>query len=246
MESFDIQFSNFEIVGIAFIALILFALLRVAEKTLPYLIEKYENKKGFKRYFTIVEIFIWISFTIFVIQKLSDSNQIYSFGMFILLMLVGIWMFWFYLRDYISGGLFKLNRKFEINDTVQINDYQGKIIALGKHRLELESESGEIIYIPYNQLSNAIIIKLNPGEKVLSHSFTMSTLHNKKPNDIIQDIRYEILSLPWSSIKKEPSVQLIHEDQENLVFEVVVYTPKKDYLFQMEQSIRSKFDIASL
>jgi len=245
MEAFDIQFSSFELIGLAFMALLLFAVIRTAEKLIPYLIKDYENKRGFKRYFTVVEIFIWISFTIFAIQKLSDSNQVYSFGLFILLMLVGFWILWFYLRDYIGGGIFKLNRKFEISDTVQINEYQGKIIALGNHRLELEAENGEIIYIPYSQLSNAVIVKLHPGEKVLSHSFTISTSNNKKLGEIQEEIRYEILSLPWSSIKKEPTVKLIHEDKENLVFEIVVYTLKKEYLFQMEQGIRDKFDISA-
>ncbi len=244
MESFDIQFSSFELIGIAFIALLLFALIKVAEKLVPYLIKDYENKRGFIRYFSIIEIFIWIAFTIFAIQKLSDSNQVYSFGLFILLMLVGFWILWFYLRNYISGGIFKLNRKFEISDTIQINEYQGKIKALGNHRLELEAENGEIIYIPYSELSNSVIVKLHPGEKVLSHSFTISTLNNKKSNEIQEEIRYEILSLPWSSIKNEPMVKLIHEDKANLVFEIIIYTLKKEYLFQMEQGIRSKFDVS--
>jgi len=245
MESLDIQFSNFELLGILFLAIILFIAIKLAEKLIPFLIKDYEKKRGFKRYFAIIEIFIWIAFTIFAIQKLSDSNQLYSFGLFALLMVVGFWILWFYLRNYISGGVFKINRKFEINDTVQVDEYQGKIKALGNHRLELESESGEIIYIPYSQLSNAVIIKLHPGEKVLSHSFTISTLHEKKPAEIQEDIKYEILSLPWSSIKKEPHVKLIHEDKTHLVYEVIVYTLEKEYLFQMEQKVRSKFDVAA-
>lgn len=246
MESLDIQFSNFELVAYGFLAVLLFLLVKTAEKVIPYLIKNHQTKRNFKRYFTIVEVFIWIFFTIIAIKKLSDSNQVYAFGLFILLMIVGFWILWYYLRNYVSGGVFKLNRKFEIYDTVQINDYQGKIIALGSHRLELESETGEIIYIPYSQLSDAVIIKLHPGEMVLSHSFSLSTKNDKKPQEVQEAIRYEILSLPWSSIKKEPQVKLIHEDKSHLVFEVVIYTLEKEFIFQMEQGIRAKFDVAGV
>lgn len=244
MESLDLKFSSFELIGFAFIALILFLILKALEKVVPYLIKDPEKKKVFTKYFTISEIFVWIAFTIFSIQKLSDSNHIYSFGLFILLMVAGFWLIWFFIKNYISGGVFRLNSKFEINDTVQIDQYQGKIIGMGNHSLELESDSGEVIYIPYSQLSDAVIIKLHPGEMVLSHSFTISTLNNQKPEEKEQAIKFEILSLPWSSLKKSPQIKLIHEDKDHLVFELVVYTLEKEYFFRMEQEIRSKFDVS--
>ncbi|NPD84042.1 mechanosensitive ion channel [Lentimicrobium sp. L6] len=244
METWDLKFSNIEIIGLALIAFILFIILKVIAKAFPYLIKQPERKKAFLRYFTISEILFWILYTIFVIRELSDSNQIYSFGLFILLMVAGFWLLWYYMKNYISGGVFKLNSNFEINDSVQINEYQGKIVGLGKHSLELESDNGEMIYIPYTKLADAIIIKLHPGEMVLSHSFTLSTANDKKSVDKEEEIRFEILSLPYSSLKKSPVINLIHEDAEHFVFELVVYTLEKDYFFKMEQEIRKKFDVS--
>lgn len=244
MDFLDIQFSNIELFGFAIMALLLFFLLKLAEKGLPFLIKNHDNKLKFSRYYNIIEIFVWLGFIIYIIQKLSDSNQIYALGLFALFMVVSFWLLWYYVRSYINGSIFKLNRKFEINDTVQINEYQGKIIEMGKHRLELESDSGEVIYIPYSQLNNAVIVKLHPGEMVLSHSFTISALNNQKVELKQQAIRFDILSLPWSSIKKEPLVKLIHEDKNHLVFEVVIYTLEKEYFFKMEQEIRNKYDIS--
>ena len=194
MEAFDLQFSSFEIIGFAAFAFVLFLVLKAAAKGLPFIIKKQEYKKTFAKYFTLAEVFIWILYTIFVIQQLSDSNQLYSFGLFILLMVAGFWMLWYYIKNYISGGVFKLNAKFELNDTVQINEFQGKIVGLGNHRLELESENGEIIYIPYSQLSDTVIVKLHPGEMVLSHAFTMSTLADMPSKEKIEEIRFFIKS----------------------------------------------------
>lgn len=244
METWDLKFSNFEIIGLALIAFMLFIVLKLISKALPYLIKQPERKKAFLRYFTISEIIIWILYTIFVIRELSDSNQLYSFGLFLLLMVSGFWLLWYFMKNYISGGVFKLNGKFDINDTVQIDEYQGKIIGLGNHRMELESDNGEIIYIPYTQLADSIIIKLHPGEMVLSHSFTISTAKDKKAEKKEEDIRFEILSMPYSSLKKAPIIKIIHEDAKNFVFELTVYTLEKDYFFKMEQLIRNKFDIS--
>lgn len=243
MEILNLKFSSFEIIGFALIAFVIFLVFKAMAKGFPLVLKQPEKKRAFMRYFTLIEILVWVIYTIFVIQQLSDSNHIYSLGLFVLLMIAGFWLLWFYLKNYISGGVFKLNGKFEINDTVQINEFQGKIIGLGNHRLELETDKGEIIYIPYSQLANAVIIKLHPGEMVLSHSFNITTLKDKKVSEKIDNIRFEILSLPWSSLKKVPSIKLIHEDSNLLIFELVVYTLEKEYFFPIEQEIKKKFDV---
>lgn len=244
MDILDLKFSSFELIGFALIAFVIFAVFKAIAKGFPLILKQADRKRAFSRYFTVIEILVWVIYTIFVIQQLSDSNHIYSFGLFILLMIAGFWVLWFYLKNYISGGVFKLNGKFELNDTVQIDEYQGKIIGLGNHRLELETDKGEIIYIPYSKLANAVIIKLHPGEMILSHSFKINTSNNKKVADKIDEIRFEILSLPWSSLKKVPSIKLIHEDNNHLIFELVVYTLEKEYFFAMEQEIKKKFEVS--
>ncbi|MCK5775897.1 MAG: mechanosensitive ion channel [Bacteroidales bacterium] len=242
MESLGIQFSNSELLVSIFLALLLFVVLRFIEQTIPFLIKSQERKRDFNRYFYVVEMFIWIFFTVLLIQRFSDSNQIYSMGVFILLMIAGFWLLWVYLKNIISGNVFKLNRKFEIGDVIQVNDYQGKIIVMGSHRLELETENGEVVFIPYTHLSDTVIVKLHYGEKVLNHSFTMSTPNEGSLAHIEEKIRYEILNMPWASIKKTPQIKLIHKDADHLVFEIILYALEKKYFFNMEQGLKDKFE----
>ena len=242
MESLGIQFSNFELLIAILLAIILFAVIRFAEKAIPFFIKDYEKKRSFIRYFSLIEIFIWVLYTVFLIQSFSDSNQIYSLGMFVLLMIVGFWLLWFYLKNIISGSVFKLSKKFEIGDIIQVNNYQGKIIAMGNQRLELESENGEVIFIPYKQLSDSVIVKLHRGEMELSHSFTLATNNDKLQKEIEQALRYEILSMPWTSIKKSPLIKLIHKDDGHFVFEIVLFALDNKYFFNMEQLLKDKFE----
>jgi len=242
MEPLGIHFSNSELFVFIILGLLLFGVLRIIERVIPIIIKSFEKKRDFKRYFSIIEMFVWMFFSVLMIQKFSDSNQMYSFGIFGLLMIAGFWLLWFYLKNIISGNVFKLNRKFEIGDVIQVDEYQGKIIAMGSQRLELETENGEVVFMPYTQLSDAVIVKLHYGEKVLNHSFTMSTANEGSLANIEEKIRYEILNMPWSSLKKTPQIKLIHRDPDHLVFEVILYALEKKYFFNMEQGLRDKFE----
>lgn len=242
MEALGIHFSLFEIVGFAAISLILFLIIKGLKYGLPFLIKQPDHKKKLHKYFGFFELFFWLIYTVFVIQQLSNSNQMYALGLFLLLMLAGFWVFWYYIKNYIGGGAFRLNHQFEINDTVQIGEYQGKIVGTGNYRLELESESGEIIYIPYSRLNDEVIVKLQPGEMVLSHSFTMSTPADKTTTQKMDEIRFAVLSLPYASLKKTPQIKLFHEDANQYVFELIVYTLEKEYFYKIEQEIRKKFE----
>jgi small-conductance mechanosensitive channel len=242
METIDLQFSNFEIIGFAAIAVVIFLLLKGLFLGFPFIIKNWEKQKSFQKYYGVFEIVVWVLYVIFVIQQFSDSNQLYSIGLFLLLMLAGFWILWYYFKDYVGGGLFRFNSKFDINDSIQVNNYQGKIIKIGKFRLEIESESGEIIYIPYSQLSNAVIVKLHPGEMILSYSFTLSTDKAQLLEEKIQKLKYHILSMPYTSLKKSPQIKLIHEDKKHFVFEIVVFTLEKEFFIKIESQIRREFE----
>lgn len=242
MENEFLTFSNYELLFFGGIALILFTILYILKRFLPFIIKGHTKKAFLKQYMSIIEIAVWALFIIITIQQLSDSNKLYSYALFLILMLSSFWVLWFSIKDFIAGALFKMNKDFKEKDIVQIDNFEGKIIELSNRLLKLESDSGEIIYLPYSKLNQQIIIKVHPGEMVLSHTFTISTLKNESINEQIDKIRFEVLSLPWASIKRPPKVEIIHEDEQNYIFEVKLYSLEKQYFFKMEQEIRKKFE----
>ena len=136
-----------------------------------------------------------------------------------------------------------MHKDFREKDIIQVDNFEGKIIDMSNRLLKIESDSGEVIYIPYSKLNQQTIIKVHPGEMVLSHAFTLNTSKTDKAELLMDKIRFEVLSLPWASVKRPPKVEIIHEDEESIIFEVKIYSLEKQYFFKMEQEIRKKFEI---
>ncbi|MBN2237735.1 MAG: mechanosensitive ion channel [Bacteroidales bacterium] len=237
------NFSNFELLIFGSIAGVLFVVLFVLKKLLPFLIKRQSIQSLLKQYMPLIELFIWVLFILITIQQFSDSNHYYSIGLFVLLMLGGVWVLWFSVRDFIAGALFKANNDFKENDIIQIANFEGKIMELGSRMLKIESDHGEVIFMPYSKVSEHTIIKVHPGEMVLSHSFTIRTNKEEKIEFQLEKIKFDVLSLPWSSIKKSPKIEIIHEDEDGYIFEVKLYSLEKQYFFKMEQAIRKKFEM---
>lgn len=245
MENDFLTFSNFELLLFGAIALILFLALLLLKRFIPFLIHSETKKTLLKQYMAIIEVSIWSLFLIVAIQQFSNSNKLYSWGLFLLLLLSSFWVLWFSIKDFIAGALFKMNRDFKENDSIQVDNFEGKIIEMGNRLLKIESDSGEIIYIPYSKLSQQTIIKIHPGEMVLSHTFTITSKKNEKAEVKMDKIRFEILSLPWASITRPPKIDIIHEDEQNFIIEVKLYSLEKLYFFKMEQEIRKKFELSN-
>ncbi|MCD6090470.1 MAG: mechanosensitive ion channel [Bacteroidales bacterium] len=242
MENDFLTFSNFELLLFVGMALLLFVLLLLLKRFIPFLLKSETKKSLLKQYMAVIEVGVWSLFIIVAIQQFSNSNKLYSWGLFLLLMLSSFWVLWFSIKDFIAGALFKMNQDFKENDIIQVDNFEGKIIELRGRLLKIESDSGEVIYIPFSQLSQKTIIKIHPGEMVLSHSFTITVKKNEKLEVKQDKIRFEILSLPWASIRRPPKVEIIHEDEINFIFEVKLYSLEKQYFFKMEQEIRKKFE----
>lgn len=243
MKTDFLNFSNFELIFFGSMAVLLFLLLLFIKRFFPFLIKNQTHKTLFKQYLPITEVIVWLIFILIAIRQFSDSSPIFALGLFLLLMLGASWVIWFWIKDFIAGALFKLNRDFFEKDTIQIDNFEGKILEMGNRLLKLETDSGEIIYFPYSKLNQQTIIKVHPGEMILNHAFTIRTAHREKAELLIEKIRFEVLSLPWSSIKRPPKIELIHEDDESYLFEVKIYSLEKLYFFKMEQEIRAKFEI---
>ena len=76
MELLNLKFSSIEIIGFGLIAFVIFVAFKAMSKGIPLILKEHDKKKAFLRYFTVIEILVWVIYTIFVIQQLSDSNHI--------------------------------------------------------------------------------------------------------------------------------------------------------------------------
>lgn len=225
------------------VSLVLLAGFRVISLTLRYVVDR-KRKLLFLKFLPLAESVFWIVYLIlsaqYFMQKGGGIHAIWIFG--ILLVLLGFFS-WFAFRDIIAGVVWKANKKFKLQDTIKVGEFQGKIQAFHHRNLEIMNDNEESIIIPYTKILNSQIIKTNPTEMILSFSFKLETTNEIGSGELIQKIRYEILNLPWSSVKTEPKIKALKEEKDRYVFDINVYSMDKDYFYKIENHIKKKFGL---
>jgi small-conductance mechanosensitive channel len=148
---------------------------------------------------------------------------------------------WIGLRDFIAGAIFKTNRNLNLNDTIKIDKYNGKVIKFTSNKLVMETESGEIIYIPYASLFGKTIIKSHPAETILNYTFRFEIPQDADIQQTTERINTDIINLPWSSLKKEPQIKPIGETEFGFMLEVTVFSMERDYFPEIERIVKRRF-----
>lgn len=238
----NIPFSHSALLKFTIVGIVLLLILKVLKRLLLALLQHNKNKLMVRRYYPIFEIIMYMLFFTYTIDSLSSSNPVYAMGIFVVLLCLILWLSWYYTKTYFMGMLFKLNRKFNINDSIRFKTFEGKIIDMSARRMVIENDKGEQIFIPYDQLAQDTIIKHHPAQHILSYNFLLRTPATEKDiENRIKTIRSSLLSLPWLSLKKAPIVNIIDEEEHFQVYDITVYCPEKDYFYRVEKSIKQSY-----
>ncbi len=242
METDFWELSRGEIYLFLLLAIIIFLLFRVLNRSLPFISVRKKWRKVLLNYLPVIEMAAWFVYIIWAIQYLWEGNRLYALELSIILSLFVLAVSWFSLRDFIAGAVFKASGRFLKNETVKIGEYAGRITGFESRNLILETEKGETIYIPYNKVLGTVIVKSHPAENVLSHTFRLKLNDISNSMEVMNRLKISILTSPWSSLKKDPQIRLIDsEDKSVSVFEITVYAIEEEYFVQLEKYIRSLF-----
>ncbi|MFW6019845.1 MAG: mechanosensitive ion channel domain-containing protein [Bacteroidales bacterium] len=241
MNEIQAQFSSSAVYFFLLITIVIFGLFRILKFIVPLLALKNEQKRQFKKALPVVEFVVWFVFLIWGINYFIKYNSYFALALGILVLLIFIWFAWYALRDIIAGIVIKANRDLNLNDMVDIADHHGKIIRFGMRNLILETENGKNIFLPYSMIINQELIRSHPAEKILSHTFKLTTSKDRSIEQTIQEIHKTILSLPWTSRIKKPVIRAEQENDKNYIFRVTTYSIEKGYFIMIEQALREAF-----
>lgn len=236
-----LDFSNIALYTVILLGLGLFVIFRLLTWLVPLLALNKEKRKHAWRYTSIIELFAWIAFMIWSVNFLSHSSPIYALGLFVILFFFTSYSAWVILKDFIVGAFFKTNQHFRVNETIKIGEYSGKIVKFKPSGVVLESESGESVYLPYSYLFGKAIIKSNPAETILSHTFRLEIQDTENVSGTIREIHNDILKMPWASLKKSPQVNALMETRTGQMLEITIFSLEKEYFLEMENLIKQKY-----
>jgi len=240
-----IEFSNIALYTFLLLTIGLFFMFRLLNWLLPVLIFKKGKRKYAWRYIAIVELLIWTGFLIWSVNFLAGNNQLYATGLFVILFVFTFWAAWIGLKDFIAGAIFKINQNLNLNDTIQIGEYSGKVIKFTSNNLVLETESGELIYLPYGSLFGKTLVKSHPAETILNYTFRFEIPREAEIQKTADKIYKDVINLPWSSLKKEPQIKPLGETITGFMMEATVFSMEKEYFSEIEKIIKRRYAIVT-
>ncbi|MCF8364273.1 MAG: mechanosensitive ion channel [Bacteroidales bacterium] len=241
-----LDFSNRALYTVITIAVSLFFVFRLMSWLLPILLLRKGTRKYAWRYTSLFELVAWLIFLIWAVNFLSESSLIYAIGLFVILFFFTFYTAWIALKDFVAGAFLKTINHFKVNETLRIGDYSGKIIKFTPSAIILETESGESIFLPYSYLFGKVIIKSNPAETILSHTFRIEIPGTRNLSITIDEIYKEVLNMPWSSLKKDPQIKPIMETATGHLLELTIFSIEKEYFLEMENLIKGKFQAKTI
>ena len=239
----ELQGTNWQYVFFGFIiaGFVLFVFLRAFKYLLPIVLKNTAQLSMAYRIFPVAETMVWVFYFSWYIFRFSEINPYYTIAIIFILLIIIFWISRYFLKDLIAGIIFRASGKFKTGDIIMFKEIKGKVRKFRVDCLEIESPENRVVYIPYGKLIDRTAIKSESTDQTMSYSFLLETKKNKPQEEIIKNIRRYLLSMPWSSVKKDPEVVLREQSEHHYLIEITVFPLDKQYAKKIENLTLKKF-----
>lgn len=207
------------IVSLLLIFAVLFLFFFALRKyVIPYLSLRKSIKKGKILQFRI-EVIVWGIFSLFALyQLLLDS--LYITLIILLLIAISFMSFW---MDFFAGIAFKLEHKFELNDPVRFENFEGVLDKVSTRNIQIKTDQQELVMIPFRKLSNAVFVKRQAKGKLHSAKIDLK-LGEQQAEDVMKELSGWIYECPWAISGDQVNARKISD--ESISFTVYAADPE--------------------
>ena len=221
------------------LALLLFLLLRLANRALGLIPPGNMIRKVLMRIFPVVELVAWVGFAFWMAGSVFSPYPYYNVVMSAMVVALIAVLGWFLLRDFFAGMVFKTGNAFTPGQTLITPIASGTIRKLGLRCLVLEDDRGEKLHIPYSRLSEQILS--SPPEEDTSHSHVIE-LHvprTVKAQIVKNELFTEMVNMPWVIADNPPQVSVRVNNDEMFLVEVRFNVMKKEHALLVDENIKA-------
>lgn len=240
MDYFNPGVYFFNILFASLAAIFIFIFFRLFKYLIQFFKLPRATVEFINKYFPVTELIAWIFYLFWCIQYFFSRGLLITFVPLLVFIGLTLFLIWFALKDIIAGIVFKSLNFYKLNDTISVDNVSGKIVKLGQRMLQVENISGQIMSIPYSKLSGSFLIKSHPSQTLISHNFVIK-IPLDDGEDIfrkIEDIKTEIMLLPWSSQKKEPKIYVREENRDFMILALTLYSLDETYIQRTGKHLR--------
>ena len=220
---FDIELIDLPFKALLFVAFlngVVFFGLRVIKRYLFVLIKSEKWNDIIKRTWGRITLIIWLTIWILSLIFLLNKSFMVTVVMLSLVLIMG-GKYW---RDVIAGLTVKFEDRITEGDFLTKEDYEGVVQELGIRGILLRMKNGENAFIPYRNLTDFKVRKLDRGVK--NELNTVIVKFNPKiPMDTAMDqLRVEILQIPYTILTQPVQIEVVEVDETGTTLRAVLHT----------------------
>jgi hypothetical protein len=147
-----------------------------------------------------------------------------------------LFMSWGYSKELFQGTVFKFQRGNIAGQRLKIKDFSGRIVSLNNTKLELETEKGEILQIPYSQIVGDVEIKPTSAKYLRACVLILKT----PQVDYVKfenGIRTLVSRIPYVVDSVKPKFEIINQTSDEVECKLVVYTNDEKFIPQIKSKL---------
>lgn len=130
---------------------------------------------------------------------------------------------WGYVANALLGVFFKLQRGNLKGQGIKFDEYSGKVIDMKNTKMEVETEKGEILQVPYYKIVNNVEIRPSAAKHLKSCSVVIN-VQEKGFKMLQKDVLNIVGNLPYVVDSVLPKIEVIDQDKDSYSCKIVVYT----------------------
>ncbi len=230
-----------KILLVTFIILVTYIFLLVLHVFIKQIVKRNNRWRNLLRIVPLIEFITWIIAIFWIINYLFEEKSYYQVIILSLVIILGISLGWFFLKDFVAGVIFRVQNNYTQGETIQVGNITGKIDALHVTHICIYTEEGKTIKVPYSKLNNEIISEQMEISSTEENKFLLKTNKKNSAKETGDTIHNILLNTPWRIKDKLPLIKYISEDNDTYTFEIQVQTRNSKHLGYLSKALSSKF-----
>jgi len=173
-----------------------------------------EGVRKYYPFFVAVELGLWIFYIFWVVSSFLYSKSYYNELVLVLVIAVVGLLVWYYIKDIVSGFIFKIKHNPKVGQELNAIEGKGVIKKLSVSQIFVELEGKNMRRIPYSQLlSKSISLNIVDVHSASEVVFHFEGVDQKDPIQLEKRIRTTLLQSSWCVPNKPIRIEFISGDK---------------------------------
>ena len=227
-----------KIVTVIIVALAVFIGLKALGIGIRRLAKIFPDWKIRMNFYAVFEFLIWIAFIFWSVDYLFRNLFFFRYLIMLMILVLGVFFSWYLINDMIAGIVFKVKHNLKSGTYIRTGKYAGEIRSMHLTGIQIRTDDGHLIRIPYARLNQEVILELSHAGSYEEHLVQIWVYNTISRAEAEKQIYETIINSPWSILKENPSVHFIKQDENENVFEAVMYLLDVKYLNFIEIALK--------